>query len=142
MEGIINSLRNLFNNYGFTQGLIIVAVIVITNLIKKPIVKFAIKKAEQTGLDKSVITKHITLIPFGVSFILVLVVALFAANWKFPAIDFGQITSESTIIAAVSIATYEGLKKQLESYASRVNKKQLEEQKLDEQLDKEEPSNG
>ena len=49
MSEIVNSLTNLFSTYGFKAGCIIVCVIILVNIIKKPITKKALKLSESLG---------------------------------------------------------------------------------------------
>ena len=121
MESIINSIRNLFTTYGFRCASIAVATILIVNLIKKPIVKKANELMQKSGIDKSVVTKNITFLPVVVAFVLETLVTLVCAKFDFLALDFGYIASCSVMYGALSIATYESVKKHLEAYASSKN---------------------
>lgn len=121
MENIIQSIARLFTSYGFKAAMIIIATIIITNLIKKPIVKYASTYAEKSGYDKSVVTKNITFIPIAVAFILTFCVNLIVAKFNITTLHWGEMLSTAAVYAAVAMATYEATKKQLEAYASRKN---------------------
>ncbi len=119
MDGIINSIKSLFTTYGFRATAVIVLTIAIVNLIKLPIVKVAKKKEAATGVDKSVITKFITLLPIAVAFLLEFAIELVIVGFNFKAIAFGELFSKGALYGALAVATYEGVKKQLEAYAAK-----------------------
>lgn len=121
MENIIQSIARLFTSYGFKAAMIIIATIVITNLVKKPIVKYASTYAEKSGYDKSVVTKNITFVPIAVAFILTFCVELIIAKFNITTLQWGELLSTAAVYSAVAMATYEAAKKQLEAYASRKN---------------------
>ena len=118
MEKIIQSVRDLFTSYGFHAATVVLVTIAVVNIIKKPIVKKAEDFAEKTGIDKSIITKNVTIIPVAVAFLIELITALIAARFDFRAVDYGSVTSASVLYGALAIATYESVKKQLRAYAA------------------------
>jgi Na+/H+-translocating membrane pyrophosphatase len=126
MENIISGIRGLFENYGGQVALIILATILITNLLKKPILRIGQEIATKKGIDKSVITRFIPLIPLGICFILLFFVKLFNSGFNFGEIEWGLLVAEATSYSAVSIGTYEILKKQFEAYATQKNVKPVE----------------
>ena len=121
MEGIINSVRNLFGTYGFHAAAVVLATIAVVNVVKRPLVKKAEELAARTGIDKSVVTKNVTIIPVAVAFVIELVVAVIAARFDFRAVDYGKIVTTSVLYGALAIATYESVKKQLRAYAASLN---------------------
>ena len=121
MEGIINSVRNLFGTYGFHAAAIVLATIAVVNVVKRPLVKKAEELAARTGIDKSVVTKNVTIIPVAVAFVIELVVAVIAARFDFRAVDYGKVVTTSVLYGALAIATYESVKKQLRAYAASLN---------------------
>lgn len=123
MEGIINSVRNLFGTYGFHAAAVVLATIVVVNIVKRPLVRKAELLAEKTGVDKSVVTKNVTVIPVAVAFVIELIVALVVARFDFRAVDYGSVASAAVLYGALAIATYESVKKQLRAYAASVNEK-------------------
>ena len=123
MEGIINSVRSLFGNYGFHAAAVVLATVIIVNIVKRPLVKKAALIVEKTGVDKSVVTKNVTIIPVAVAFVIELTSALIAARFNFRAVDYGAVASASVLYGALAIATYESVKKQLRAYAASVNGK-------------------
>ena len=123
MDSIINSIKSLFTTYGFRASAVIVATIALVNLIKIPIVKKAKKIEEQSGVDKSIITRFITLLPILVAFVLETLIELILNGFNFGAVDYGDICSKSALYGALAVATYEGVKKQLEAYATKKNGK-------------------
>ena len=118
MEGIINSVRNLFGTYGFHAAAVVLATIAVVNVVKRPLVKKAEELAARTGIDKSVVTKNVTIIPVAVAFVIELVVAVIAARFDFRAVDYGKVVTTSVLYGALAIATYESVKKQLRAYAA------------------------
>lgn len=121
MEGIINSVRNLFGTYGFHAAAVVLATIAVVNVVKRPLVKKAEELAARTGIDKSVVTKNVTIIPVAVAFVIELVVAVIAARFDFRAVDYGKVVTTSVLCGALAIATYESVKKQLRAYAASLN---------------------
>lgn len=121
MEGIINSVRNLFGAYGFHAAAVVLATIAVVNVVKRPLVKKAEELAARTGVDKSVVTKNVTIIPVAVAFVIELVVAVIAARFDFRAVDYGKVVTTSVLYGALAIATYESVKKQLRAYAASLN---------------------
>lgn len=121
MEGIINSVRNLFGTYGFHAAAVVLATIAVVNVVKRPLVKKAEALAARTGIDKSVVTKNVTIIPVAVAFVIELVVAVIAARFDFRAVDYGKVVTTSVLYGALAIATYESVKKQLRAYAASLN---------------------
>ena len=121
MEGIINSVRNLFGTYGFHAAAVVLATIAVVNVVKRPLVKKAEELAARTGIDKSVVTKNVTIIPVAVAFAIELVVAVIAARFDFRAVDYGKVVTTSVLYGALAIATYESVKKQLRAYAASLN---------------------
>lgn len=111
MEGIINSVRNLFGTYGFHAAAVVLATIAVVNVVKRPLVKKAEELAARTGVDKSVVTKNVTIIPVAVAFVIELVVAVIAARFDFRAVDYGKVVTTSVLYGALAIATYESVKK-------------------------------
>ena len=121
MEGIINLVRNLFGTYGFHAAAVVLATIAVVNVVKRPLVKKAEELAARTGVDKSVVTKNVTIIPVAVAFVIELVVAVIAARFDFRAVDYGKVVTTSVLYGALAIATYESVKKQLRAYAASLN---------------------
>ena len=121
MDSIINSIRSLFSTYGFRATAVIVATIILVNLIKKPIISKAKKSQAKTGVDKSVITKNITALPVVVAFALEFIIEMVVSNFNFAVIDFGTVVANAVLYGALAVATYEGVKKQLEAYSAKRN---------------------
>lgn len=124
MENIINSIKTLFSTYGFEAATIILLTIVLVNILKKPIVKHAEKIALRTGMEKSVVTRYITLIPFAVAFLLTFFWSSVENDFRMMTLDYGEIVSSSILYAGLSVATYEMIKKQMQAYAAKSNQKQ------------------
>jgi len=126
MDNIVNSLRSLFSTYGFKAGMIIIGIIVIVDFTKKPITNLALKKSAQYGYDKSVITRYISILPIIVSFVLTAFVELVAFKFQFMKVEWSSVTANSLVYAAIAVATYETLKKQLQAYAAKTNYSKIE----------------
>ena len=113
-------MLSIYDSYGFQALLVIVGTIAITNLIKKPIVKKAEEYARGYNCDKSVVTKWIALVPYGVSFVLNLIVVIVMAaahqDWD---IAWRAYISDSALFASLSVAGFEIGKKCLESYVAK-----------------------
>ena len=121
MDSIINSLKSLFSTYGFRAATIVVLSVVIVNLCKRPIVKLGIRLASERCYDKSVITRHISCLPFVAAFVLTAVWSLVDCGFRFAACDWSTVLSQSLTYGALAVATYETIKKQLEAYAAKKN---------------------
>lgn len=121
MDNIINSIRSLFSTYGFRATAVIVATIIIVNLIKKPIVAKAKQIQAQSGMDKAVITKNITALPVIVAFALEMLIEITINKFNFAVIDFSALVANAVLYGALAVATYEGVKKQLEAYSAKKN---------------------
>lgn len=120
MDNLTNWLINIYNSYGFKALVVIVLTIVVTNLIKRPIVKHAETYARKYNVDKSVVTKWIALIPYALAFsinlVFVVIMAATKQDWN---IQWPSYISDSALFASLSIAGFEVGKKCLESYVSR-----------------------
>ena len=123
MESIINSLKNLFTTYGFRASAVIISTVAIVNLLKKPIVKYATKRENEDGLDKSVWTKFVTALPVAVAFVLEFIIELAINSFNFTAVSYGDVISHAVLYGALAVATYESVKKQLEAYSANKNAK-------------------
>ena len=121
MESIVNSIKSLFENYGFRAASIVVATVIIVNFVKKPIVRKAELIANKAGVDKSVITKYITALPVAVAFVIELFVSLATNGFRFLSVDYAAVLSRAVLYGALAVATYESVKKQMEAYAAKKN---------------------
>ncbi len=121
MESIVNSMKSLFENYGFRAASIVVATVIIVNFVKKPIVRRAELVADKAGVDKSVITKYITALPVAVAFIIEFFVSLVAGGFNVFTVDYAAVLSRAVLYGALAVATYESVKKQMEAYAAKKN---------------------
>lgn len=120
MQNFTDWLANIYNSYGFKAFVIVILAIVLTNVIKHPIIRRAEEYARKYNLEKSVVTKWVALIPYGISFMANLAfVIVFAAVNKDWSINWATYVSDSALFATLSIAGFEIGKKCLESYVSR-----------------------
>ena len=121
MESVVNSIKSLFENYGFRAASVVVATVIVVNVIKKPIVSKAERVAEKSGVDKSVITKYITVLPVAVAFVIEFFVSLVTGGFDVFTIDYAAVLSRAVLYGALAVATYESVKKQMEAYAAKKN---------------------
>jgi len=117
LESTLNQMRGLLESYGGLMTMMIILTIFITNLVKKPILAKAMEIAERTGYDKSIVTRYVSLIPMAVMFILLLIYNIITVGFDF--INWTELLTMSTTYGAISIATYEVAKKQLQAYATK-----------------------
>ncbi len=121
MDSFINSVKSLFSTYGFKAAAIVVATVVIVNLIKKPLMAYARKRAAMLKTDKSIVTKYVTVLPIVVSFVLTFCVELVIARFEICAIDWSDLSASALLYSALAVALYESVKKQFEAYAAECN---------------------
>ncbi|MDR0426423.1 MAG: hypothetical protein LBH24_04535 [Clostridiales bacterium] len=119
METIVKSVGDLFTRYGARSALVILLTIVLVNLIKKPVYKKAGAYLAAKGCDKNVVTRYVTLLPVPVAFVLDLAAELFATGFALGAIVWPDMLSRAVLYGGLAIATYEGVKKQLQAYAAQ-----------------------
>lgn len=113
-------MLTIYDSYGFKALIVILLTIIVTNLIKRPIVKKADEYARKYNCDKSVVTKWIALVPYGLSFVFnLLFVIVFAAAHNDWNIAWRVYISDSALFATLSIAGFEIGKKCLESYVAK-----------------------
>ena len=134
---IIEWIKSLLVDYGAVNVIIMLLTILITNLIKKPIVnkadKFVTTAKKLTGLevDKSVITSNIIYIPVGVSFVLYFIYLVAINKFDFAAISWTQLVSDSVVYGMLSMSIYEIGKAKIKSFVSKKTyndaKQQIEE---------------
>lgn len=116
---ILSTFTQIFTNYGVKTFLIVLITIVLVNLIKKPIIKKANEYAIKNNCDKSVITCYITYITIGIIFILNLIYELIIANFNFGVVDWNSYAYSSLSLCAITIATYEAIKKHIKAYTAK-----------------------
>lgn len=128
---ILTTFTQIFTNYGIKTFIIVFLTILLINIIKKPIVKKATEYAKKNNCDKSVITCYITYLTVLVVFILNLVYMLIIANFNFYALDWSNYAYTSLSYSAISIATYEAIKKHIQAYSSKkILKDNLDDNKM------------
>lgn len=136
----VNWIKSLVVDYGAINVIIMIATIIITNLIKKPIVNKAddfvatAKKLTDLDVDKSVITSNICYIPIGVAFVLYFIYYIIMVKFDFTALQWSDLVSHAITFGLMSTSIYEIGKIQLKSFLS---KKTFNEAKQQIKLDKE-----
>ena len=136
----VNWIKSLVVDYGAINVIIMIATIIITNLIKKPIVNKAddfvatAKKLTNLDVDKSVITSNICYIPIGVAFVLYFIYYIIMVKFDFTVMQWSDLVSHAITFGLMSTSIYEIGKIQLKSFLS---KKTFNEAKQQIKLDKE-----
>ena len=136
MDEVLQWIQKLITEYGAINVIIMALTIILTNIIKKPIVNRAESFAESakklTGVevDKSVITRFIFIIPIVLCFIFYFLYGLIEIDWKIAELDWGQVFSNAVVYGMLSISIFETVKGFIKAYISKKNyneaKKQLE----------------
>lgn len=122
---IIEWIKTLVTDYGAINVVIMFITIIITNLLKKPIVEhadeFTATAKKLTGLDvnKQVITSNIIYIPIGVSFVLYFVYTLFTLNFQFALIEWHTLLSNSLVYGMLSMTVYDIAKAKINAYIAK-----------------------
>lgn len=121
---MINWIKSLFVDYGAVNVLIMLLIIILTNLIKKPIIEHAqnvVDFAKKHGydIDKSVITSNIIYIPFGLGLVLYGIYALILANFNFSVVDWSGIVANATVYGAISQTIYNIAKDKIKASLSK-----------------------
>lgn len=131
MEQIVTSINGLFTAYGARAASTIIFTVVAVNLIKKPIVSFFVKKAEAKGYAKDVVTRYITILPVIVAFVFNFIFELFTVKFKIGELSISDLGTKAVFYGGLSIALYEGIKKQLIAYAEKRNAAALNAKEID-----------
>ena len=122
---IIEWVKTLLTQYGLINVVIMCLVILLTNLVKKPIVEKAddfvetAKKLTGIDVDKSVITSNIIYIPIGFAFVLYFLYTLITVKFNFYAVDWVQLISNSVIYGMLSMSIYEIGKSKIKAYLTK-----------------------
>ena len=104
----VNWIKSLVVDYGAINVIIIIATIIITNLIKKPIVNKAddfvatAKKLTNLDVDKSVITSNICYIPIGVAFVLYFIYYIIMVKFDFTVLQWSDLVSHARTFGLMS----------------------------------------
>ena len=124
-KAMAEKIGNFFSTYGLAGSVIIILVIILTQLLKLPIKKAAVKWAEANGYDetgKKRITQWVALIPFVLAFIFsFFYVVWFQAKWNVDAIDWFDVGKYTVSYATVAIAAFDVVKGFVEAYALKKN---------------------
>ena len=124
-KAMAEKIGNFFSTYGLAGSVIIILVLILTQLLKLPIKKAAIKWAEANGYDetgKKRVTQWVALIPFVLSFIFSFIyVVWFQAKWQVDAIDWFDVGKFTVTYATVAIAAFDIVKGFVEAYALKKN---------------------
>lgn len=140
MEEVLQWIQKLLTDYGVANVIIMALAIILTNIIKKPIVKKAeefvesAKKLTGVNVDKSMITSFLCIIPIVLCFIFYFFYGLIQINWQIAQLDWTQVFSNAVIYGMLSISIFETIKGFINAYVSKKNyneaKKQLQESEI------------
>ena len=121
----IEWIQKLFTDYGAVNVIIMFLVIILTNIIKRPIVNKAenfvesAKKLTGLDVDKSVITSFISLIPIGLSLVFYFLYGCIQVKFHMSELDISQILSNAVIYGFLSISIFETAKGFIKAYLSK-----------------------
>jgi len=122
---IISWVNSLLVDYGAVNVIIMFLIIIITNIIKKPIVNKAdafVKQAKallDVDVDKSVITSNIVYIPIGVALILYTGWNIIYVGFDFSQIVWTSVLSDAVVYGMLSISIFDILKNKVKAYVSK-----------------------
>lgn len=139
---VLSWIKTLLTTYGMVNVIIMLIVVVLTNIIKKPIVNKAesfvesAKKLTGIEVDKSVITSNLSFIPIGLAFVLYFLYGLIIVNFKFLDLNWTEILTNAVVYGLLSISIYDIGKNKIKSYVSKKSyneaKKQMSELEIQE----------
>lgn len=118
-ENILNQISDFLSKWGFWQLIAIVLIVILTLVIKIPIKKAAEKYQAKTGIDKSVITWTISVIPFALAFVAALVLDLWGRAWDVNAIEWPTVVKQASVLGGASIGVFEAFKKWAEALTAK-----------------------
>ena len=122
---LVNWIKTLIVDYGAINVIIMLLIIIVTNLIKKPIIEKAdefvatAKKLTDIDVDKSVITSNICYIPIGISFVLYFIYYLILVKFDFTAFAWSTWVSTSITFGLLSTSVYEIGKIKVKSFLGK-----------------------
>lgn len=122
---LVNWIKTLVVDYGAINVIIMLLIIIVTNLIKKPIIEKAddfvatAKKLTDIDVDKSVITSNICYIPIGISFVLYFIYYLVLVKFDFTAFAWSTWVSTSITFGLLSTSVYEIGKIKVKSFLGK-----------------------
>ena len=122
---LVNWIKTLVVDYGAINVIIMLLIIIVTNLIKKPIIEKAdefvatAKRLTDVDVDKSVITSNICYIPIGISFVLYFIYYLVLVKFDFTAFAWSTWVSTSITFGLLSTSVYEIGKIKIKSFLGK-----------------------
>ena len=122
---LVNWIKTLVVDYGAINVIIMILIIIVTNLIKKPIIEKAdefvatAKRLTDVDVDKSVITSNICYIPIGISFVLYFIYYLVLVKFDFTAFAWSTWVSTSITFGLLSTSVYEIGKIKIKSFLGK-----------------------
>ena len=118
-ENVIQTIGDFLSKWGFWQLIAIASIVILTLVLKIPIKKAAEKYQAKTGVDKSIITWVISIIPFVLGFVAALLLELLAQNWDVNLIDWAEVTKQCSVLAVTAIGIFETVKKFVEAFTAK-----------------------
>lgn len=98
---------NFISKYGLGDAIVIVAIIILTWIIKGPIKKAGLRYAEKYSVDKSAVTWVISLIPYALALIAAFVISLWENKWDISKVDWATVVKQMAVLAGASQGVYE-----------------------------------
>lgn len=137
---LLNWIASLFTTYGGVNVLIMIAIIILTNLIKRPILAKAESlveygKKHNIVIDKSVITSNIVYIPFGLGLIFYSIYALITTGFNFAEVHWDIVVANATLYGAVAQTIYNIGKDKIKAFLSGKAYKEVKKIKLEEEAE-------
>ena len=130
-EQTIFEIAEILSEWGFWQLLAITMIILLTAILKIPIKRAAIKYQEQTGIDKSVITWVISILPFIFAFGVSLVLELWSLNWNPDNIKWAEVIKQTSMLGTASMGAFELVKKYAQAATAKDTAKKVAEAKAE-----------
>lgn len=103
-------VANYLLKYGLGGIIVAVIVVIVTGLVKSPLKKIAVAKAEEKGVDKEVFTRWLALIPLALAFVGAVVNVSAVNGWANPFLegfDWKTTAVEAAAAWGVAVAFYE-----------------------------------
>lgn len=103
-------VANYLLKYGLGGVIVAVIVVIVTGLLKSPLKKVAVAKAEEKGVDKEVFTRWLALIPLFLAFVGAVVNVSACNGWANPFLegfDWKTTAVEAAAAWGVAVAFYE-----------------------------------
>lgn len=118
-ESMIIQISEFLSKWGFWQLLSIMVIVLLTMILKQPIKKAAERYQERTGVDKSVITWVISIIPFVLGFGAAFILELVSLSWDVNLVDWASVTKQASVLSTAAMGLFEMIKKWAEAFTAK-----------------------